>query len=932
MSRQIRGVVVGEGGRRVVELPSGTVTFLFTDLEGSTRLWQEYPDAMQPALARHDEILRAAIEQHDGCVVKTTGDGFHAAFANAHDAIAAAVAAQLALVREPWPATGPLVVRMGIHAGPAELRDGDYYGTAVNRAARLMSAAHGGQVVVSLATEELVQESGVELLDLGEHSLRDLARPERVFQVVHPDLPREFARLSSLDAFPGNLPAQITSFVGREAELAAVAAALEAARLVTLTGVGGVGKTRLSLQVAAEVLPRFAQGAWFCELAAAVDDESLLQVVATTLGVTSLSGMTLGRSIVEFLRAKTQLLVFDNCEHLLDEVSRLVESILRDCSYVRILASSREGLGVPGEQMVAVRSLPMPGTDLDFAAIAQSDAVLLFAERAAAARSGFTLEPANATAVVEICRRLDGIPLAIELAAARVSAMNPSDIATRIDERFRLLTGGRRTGIERHQTLRATVDWSYSLLEPIEQTVFDRLGVFAGEFGGAGAEAVVTGDGVESWDVLDALGSLVAKSMVNIDDSAEGDARYRMLETLRAYSRERLDERGESDAWRRRHAQYYADLSEQLGAAMYGPDELAVRRRFRAELDNIRAAVTWALDSADPAEQELGVRVICALGNEVTMDRRAGVGLWAEHALRRVDQWQPNHRTATLAVAAMSAAMRGDFESASTWVDESVAAGVSVDAPVALLPWITKNTILLHQGHHDEGLVVLVDALAAFAAAGGDDFQRANLLAVAAFYRRVVGDPSGAFVDAEESLRLARRLGNPSQLAISLAALGFALVGTDPSAALIALEESLALSGAGASDVVRGNSLCFLAAVRAELGDRRGCLDAFCVAVSHFVDTGDRTGFGGALLMGSSSFVGIGRARLAVVCAAVAAGLGLQQLGGETLQAHQQALVRAREELGHEEYDALWARFETMPYDDAVAEIRAELDRAVSEA
>ena len=916
----------------MVELPSGTVTFLFTDLAGSTRMWQEHPDAMQPALARHDHIVRAAIEQHHGHVVKTTGDGFHAAFADAHDAIAAAVDAQLALAQEPWAATGPLIVRMGIHTGPAEQRDGDYYGTAVNRAARLMSAAHGGQIVVSLATEELAQESGVDLLDLGEHSLRDLARPERVFQVVHPELPREFPRLSSLDAFPGNLPAQVTSFVGRDAELTAVAAALDSARLVTLTGVGGVGKTRLSLQVAAEVLPRFAQGAWFCELAAAVDDDSLLQVVATALGVMPLSGMTLARSIVEFLRAKTELLVFDNCEHLLDEVSRLAESILRDCPHVRILASSREGLGVPGEQMIAVRSLPMPTTDdIDFAAIAQTDAVLLFADRAAAARSGFTLEPANARAVVEICRRLDGIPLAIELAAARVSAMNPSDIATRIDERFRLLTGGRRTGIERHQTLRATVDWSYSLLEPTEQTVFDRLGVFAGEFGGAGAEAVVTGEGVESWDVLDALGSLVAKSMVNIDDSAEGEARYRMLETLRTYARERLDERGESDAWRRRHAEYYAELSVHLGAAMYGSDELAVRRRFRAELDNIRAAVTWALDAADPAEQLLGVRVICALGYEVTMDRRAGVGLWAEHALRRVDQWHPDHRTAVLAVAAMSAAMRGDFESASMWVDESVAAGVSVEDPVAVLPWITKNTILLHQGHHDEGLAVLVDALAAFDAAGGDDFQRANLLAVTAFYRGAVGELGGAVVDAEESLRLARRLGNPSQLAISLAALGFALVGSDPRAALIACEESLALSDAGASDVVRGNCLAFVAAVRSELGDRRGCLETFGLAVSHFVDTGDRVGLCGALQLGSSSFVRIGRPQFAVVCAAVAAGQGIQQLGGDTLDDLSAALGRARGELGSEQYDEVWARFQAMSYDDAVAEIRAEIDRALDE-
>src|SRR3954469_18735095 len=606
---------------------------------------------MRPALARHDAILHEAIEAHDGFVVKTTGDGFHAVFGTAHGAVDAAVAAQLALTGEPWEMTGPLRVRMGLHTCEAELRDGDYYGSAVNRAARLMSAAQGGQVLVSLATKELVQEA-VEFLDLGEHSFRDLARPERVFQVLHPDLAREFPRLGSLDALPGNLPAQVTSFVGRDAELADIATALDTARLVTLTGVGGVGKTRLSLQVAADVLPRFANGAWLCELATAVDDDSLAQIVANSLGVTPLSGMTLSASVVEFLRAKSLLLILDNCEHLLDDVSGLAEAVLRECAGVRILASSREGLGVRGEQIVAVRSLAMPPDDAEYATIAQSAAVALFVERATAARATFALDADNSGAVAEICRRLDGIPLAIELAAARIGAMNPLDIAARIDERFRLLTGGRRSGVERHQTLRATVDWSYSLLEPNEQAVFERLGAFSGEFDSGAVEAVVSGDGLDRWDVVDALGGLVAKSMVTIDDSPDDEARYRMLETLRAYARERLDELGVSDGWRRRHAEHYANEAEALGAALLSRDELPARRRFRRDLDNLRAAVTWALDTSDPETQQLGVRIIVAVGYEVNMDRRAGVGLWAEHALRRVNQWPPRQRAAVVAVAA----------------------------------------------------------------------------------------------------------------------------------------------------------------------------------------------------------------------------------------------------------------------------------------
>ncbi|HXY91420.1 MAG TPA: adenylate/guanylate cyclase domain-containing protein, partial [Acidimicrobiia bacterium] len=436
----------------MIDLPTGTVTFLFTDLEGSSRLWEEHPDAMHEALARHDAILRDAIESHHGHVVKTTGDGFHAVFVTASDAVGASVDAQLGLAAESWGATGPLRMRMGVHSGLAELRDGDYYGTAVNRAARLMGAAHGGQIVVSLVTEELIRDGAIELVDLGEHVLRDLARPERVFQVAHPGLEREFARLATMDAFPGNLPVQLTSFVGRDLELAAVAKVLEESRLVTLTGVGGVGKTRLALQVAAEVLPRFADGAWLCELATASDEVLLFQVVADALGVLQREGLSMADSVVEFLRDRDLLVVLDNCEHLLADAAWLASEVLQRCPRLRILATSREGLGVIGEQLVALASLPVPRSGGDVEVLAAADSVQLFVDRAAAARSGFALTPGNVVAVAEICRRLDGIPLAIELAAARVTTMSPAEIAGHLDERFRLLAGGRRRGVERHQT------------------------------------------------------------------------------------------------------------------------------------------------------------------------------------------------------------------------------------------------------------------------------------------------------------------------------------------------------------------------------------------------------------------------------------------------------------------------------------------------
>jgi len=516
---------------------AGTVTFLFTDLEGSTRLWEDFHDAMQDALARHDALLRDAILARNGRIVKMRGDGVHAVFGSAHDALGAAAGAQRAIAEEPWDATGPLRVRMGVHTGDAELREGDYYGTAVNRAARLMDLAAGGQILVSLATTELARDTldhGLEFVDLGEHRLRNLARAERVFQLAGPGLP-DVEPPIWLDAVPGNLPLQVTSFIGRDDAVAEIADAVRTGRLVTITGTGGVGKTRIALQIAVLIVDEYRDGAWLCELGVANDDAEAVQVMATALGVTPRPGMSLEASIVEFLRSKQLLLVLDNCEHLLELSARLAERIIRGCPDVRVLATSREGLAVPGEQIHPLRSLAMSAPDAPDDA-APSDAMLLFVDRASAARPGFAVDSGNSRAIAEICRRLDGIPLAIELAAARVVSMNPDEIVTLLDERFRLLTGGRRGAVERHQTLRAAVEWSYSLLTGTEQRVFARLSVFSGSFSGADATAVVTGDGVDSWDAIETIGSLVAKSMVNTDEAPDGSMRYRLLETLRQFA------------------------------------------------------------------------------------------------------------------------------------------------------------------------------------------------------------------------------------------------------------------------------------------------------------------------------------------------------------------------------------------------------------
>jgi class 3 adenylate cyclase len=413
----------------VAEFPSGTLTFLFTDLEGSTRLWEAHPDGMRVALATHDAILRDAVEAHRGIVVKTTGDGFHAAFTTADDAVAAAIAAQLTLERQEWGETGRLRVRMGLHTGAASHRDGDYYGPSLNRAARLMSVAHGGQVVCSQATADLARDelpADVELVDLGEHRLRDLSRPERVFQVEAAGLDQDFARLRSLDSFPGNLPVQVTSFVGRDEELRSLAVALDDARLVTLTGVGGVGKTRLAIHAAADMLPAYPDGAWFCELAAAGDPDAVVQVVAAALGVQPHADLALDARLRESLRDQRVLVVLDNCEHVLNSVSALADGILRECPDVRILATSREPLEIAGEHVTRVRSLAVPEPDVVVERGDETDAMRLFVERARSAEPDFRVRLGEGSVVGEICRRLDGIPLAVELAAARVVSMSPT--------------------------------------------------------------------------------------------------------------------------------------------------------------------------------------------------------------------------------------------------------------------------------------------------------------------------------------------------------------------------------------------------------------------------------------------------------------------------------------------------------------------------
>ncbi len=579
--------------------PTGTVTFLFTDIEGSTRLWETSPGAMRAALTAHDRLARGAIEGAGGVIFKTMGDAFCAAFAVAGDALTAAVAVQRALSRESLVVgDDALRVRIAVHSGTATFEEGDYLGQPLNRVARIVSVAHGGQIVVSLATRELCGgdaiPSEVTLQPLGSHRLKDLARPEPLFQACHPDLPAAFPPLRSLTTTPNNLPEQLTSFIGREAELARVRSLIAGGRMVTLVGSGGCGKTRLSLQAAAECLGEYPDGVFFAELAPVTDGSRVAQTVAAAVGVRDEGRTPLIETLTRAITACHLLIVLDNCEHLIGECARFTETILRACPRVTILASSRESLGIGGEAVCRVPSLSLPEPDAPATArtIGQYEAVRLFVERASSVCPGFAVTDQSAAAVAQICYQLDGIPLAIELAAARVRTLSVSEIAPRLSDRFRLLTGGSRTALRRQQTLRGLIDWSYDLLGEEERLLLARLSVFPGGFTLAASETVCVGGSLDAWRVLDALGSLVDKSLV-LRDAGDGEGgRYRLIQTVREYAAERLRERGGETPMRERHAAYYAALAAPWAErAERDLNVIAVLPRYLPEQEHIRHAL-----------------------------------------------------------------------------------------------------------------------------------------------------------------------------------------------------------------------------------------------------------------------------------------------------------------------------------------------------
>jgi predicted ATPase/class 3 adenylate cyclase len=773
-----------------VGAPTGTVTFLFTDIEGSTRLWEAAPNQMRSALASHDAIVRRTIEEHGGHVFSTGGDGFAAAFDRPEQAWGAAVEAQGALTGHAWPEAAPVRVRMAVHTGAAEERGGDYFGPAVNRAARLMALGHGGQVLCSSVTADLL--GAVELVDLGEHRLQDLSAPQRVFQAGA----GRFPPLRSVDAYPGNLPLQVSSFIGRDAELARADKALHEARVVTLTGVGGVGKTRLALQVAATALPRFPDGAWLVELAPVRDPEGVAGAVAAVFGVSVRAGMSLEESLMEFLRAKRLLLVVDNAEHLLEAVAELVDLFERNCAGVVVLVTSREGLALDGERVLPVPSLGAPPLGAGAEAAAAADAVRLFVERARAVDPDFELAAANTAAVIEVCRRLDGVPLAIELAAARVGAMTPAELAQGLDRRFATLAGGRRRAVQRHQTLRAAIDWSYELLTDAERRLLARLAVFAGGCTRAAAEAVCAAAPLSGGQVFEALAGLVAKSLV-VAQRESAETRYRLLETIREYGEDRLAELGETEGRRGAHAEYFCELEGRLCEQLFGPEQLTAGRRLAADADNLLAAVQHAVDTGDA---DLALRLVSNApppGLQVgsyqlllPVDAVLGLPGTNDHPLYAF----------AVGVAASGAASGGDLERAEAGCEEALAAldrqGPDRDWRVEYVVPNTRAAIALASGKWGEAAALLGQSADSLRRSEAGPRQRAAtsfVLAGAALAHTLAGDPEAAEPLATEGLARARRLGAPSYIAMNLVALAGALAGRDPPRAHALLDESLEL-------------------------------------------------------------------------------------------------------------------------------------------
>ena len=879
--------------RPVASATGDELVVLFTDIEGSTRLWEQHPDRMAAALACHDALVRTLVEAHHGTLVKMIGDGAHAVFDDAHDALLAALQLQQSVVDPAATAGVTLKVRCGLHAGVVEQRDNDYFGTAVNRASRITSVAHGGQLLLSSAVADRVGErlpAQTSLRDLGSVRLRDLARPEHVYQLLHPDLRQDFPALRSLEATPNNLPQQVTSFVGHERELADVRELLGETRLLTLVGMGGIGKTRLSLQVAADVLDDYPDGVWFVELAAVADPRRVPEAVATVVGVMEDAGRPVVEALVRYVTDRQLLLILDNCEHVIGACAALAKALLQAGSRLKILTSSREQLRVAGETTYAVPALALPDLRDGIAsdAVQRNDAVRLFAERAAAVRPAFRIAADNETVVAQICRRLDGIPLAIELAAARINALTVEAIAERLGDRFSLLTRGSRTALPRQRTLRALIDWSHDLLDDAEQALFARLSVFAGGMTLDAVEAVGAGEGSDATQVLDLLVALVEKSLVELD---AGGARYRMLEIVREYAQQKLGASADGDATRTRHLAFFLRLAERAQPELWGPAQGEWLRRLDPDRDNFLAALAWC-DRADDGAVH-GLRMVNAL-QLYWLPRgliELGYRLTAEALDREGARQRDLHRSSAQYAASQLAYFMGSYEAARRHGEECLSIarefGVKVRAAAALL--------LL--GYASDAL----------------------------------GEPATAQRQFEESAALAREVGDRSRLSFALNALaGHHQERRDLNTAETLFEEALALArelNDQESVAIGLPNLARLlvergAADRARVLLREGVSIACAIGSARAVQNVLEVAAGLAVLHGdwvrAVRYFGAGEAQLAQMAI---------KRTPEDNAVLMRSIVKARDALGDSAFLAAESAGRALTYDDAIEDARAWLAR-----
>ncbi len=922
-------------------LPIGTVTFLFTDVEGSTALWERDAAVMRAALARHDALLRGAIAGHGGQVFKTIGDSFCAAFSTAPTALAAAVEAQRLLIAEPWPNTGRLRVRMALHSGAADVQDGDYAGACLNRLARLLAIGHGDQILVSQACCDLARDAlpdGVNLRDLGEQRLRDLTRPERTYQALHQDLPAEFPSLRSLDAVPNNLPRQATPLVGREQQLQALRARVvrDDVRLLTLTGPGGTGKTRLALQAAADLLDAFPDGAYFVSLAPVTDPDLVPSAIARALELKESPGRSVLGSLEDHLRNKALLLVVDNFEHVA-AAAPMVAGLLAASPRLKVLATSRAVLQLYGEHDFPVPPLALPDRRPRPTAqhVSLYESVRLFVARVQAARPDFSLTDENAGAVAEICHRLDGLPLAIELAAARLRALPLLALLARMARRLPLLTGGPRDLPARQRTLRDAIAWSYELLDPSEQTLFRRLAVFHGctlEAVEAICCAASTQPGSSSiavpgldLDALDGVESLVNQSLLRQEATTDGQPWYVMLETVREYALERLDESAEADAIRRRHVMYFLRLAESADPELVGSEQSAWFARLEREHDNLRAAVGWSESRgyAEPALR-LGVALwwFWAVHGHLSEGRRTLAGLLARFQPRDASSRHVSARARALQAAGYLAGFQNDYAAARELHEESlrVFRGLGDTAGVeSALDALGQVAAL--QGDHQAARELIEEALA-LARERGDLGAVAAVLANLAHVAHQQGDFAIARVLIEEAVAVKREIAGPRELAFHQLNLGTLLEAQrDFALARAMYEQSLAGLRQAGDRRTAALALANVGGVATAQGDYVTARSSLVESMAIHQELGDPAGI--ALVLERFAELAAAQAQYTGAVRLLAAATTLRdsidaRLSPEAQAALDRKIDPARRSLGQPAANAAWAAGRAMSLEEAI--------------